>query len=106
MAEKDPVPYFLKSLYESDRQLYEQVMKTMAFCSPHEEGAIPLKYRHLLSMVADGVLFHPEGVTALAQAARDAGATEEEINEAVRIIFLSGGMVALVNSLGAFRKPK
>lgn len=90
-------------LFQSDPSLYELVMKGMQECHP-QEGAIPLKYRLLFSMVADGVLFHPEGVTAMANAARQAGASEAEINEAVRIIYLSGGMVALINSLGAYRK--
>jgi alkylhydroperoxidase/carboxymuconolactone decarboxylase family protein YurZ len=78
-------------------------MKNMGEFLP-ENGSIPLKYRLLMSMVADGVLFHPTGVTALAQQARDAGATQDEINEAMRIIFLSGGMVALINSMGVYKE--
>lgn len=97
------VPPFLLSLYQNDPQLYALVMNNMQECQP-QEGAIPLKYRLLFSMVADGVLFHPEGVTAMANAARGAGASEAEINEAMRIIYLSGGMVALINSLGAYKK--
>lgn len=97
------VPPFLMSLYQNDPQLYELVMKGMQECIP-SEGAIPLKYRLLFSVVADGVLFHPEGVTAMANAARQAGASEEEINEAMRVIYLSGGMVALINSLGAYQR--
>jgi alkylhydroperoxidase/carboxymuconolactone decarboxylase family protein YurZ len=95
------IPPFLLPLRQSDPVLYDLVMKGMQECLP-QEGAIPLKYRLLLSMVADGVLFHPEGVTALASSARQAGASEAEINEAMRVIYLSGGMVALVNSLGAY----
>ena len=97
------VPPFLAAMYKSDRKLYDIVMSDMGNIMP-DEGAIPKKYRLLMSMVADGVLFHPSGATAMAQAAREAGATEEEINEAMRIIFLSGGMVALVNSLGAYQQ--
>ncbi len=97
------VPPFLMPLYQNDRLLYDLVAKGMQECLP-ENGAVPLKYRLLFSMVADGVLFHPEGVTALARSARQAGATPEEINEALRVIYLSGGMVALINSLGAYQK--
>ena len=104
MSEQNEIiPPFLMPLYQSDPILYALVMNNMQQCLP-ETGAVPLKYRLLLSMVADGVLFHPEGVTALANSARQAGASEEEINEALRIIYLSGGMVALVNSLGAYKK--
>jgi alkylhydroperoxidase/carboxymuconolactone decarboxylase family protein YurZ len=95
------IPPFLLPLHRNDPQLFDLVMRGMNDCLP-QEGAIPLKYRLLLSMVADGVLFHPEGVTALASSARQAGATEAEINEAMRVIFLSGGMVALINSMGAY----
>jgi alkylhydroperoxidase/carboxymuconolactone decarboxylase family protein YurZ len=96
-------PPFLLPLYQNDPVLYELVAKDMQQCMP-EVGVIPQKYRLLLSMVADGVLFHPEGVTALAYSARQAGASEAEINEAMRVIYLSGGMVALINSLGAYNK--
>jgi alkylhydroperoxidase/carboxymuconolactone decarboxylase family protein YurZ len=99
----DSVPPFLRSLYENDQKLYDMVMNDMRAANP-EQGAIPTKYRLLLSMVADGVLFHPDGVVALAAQSRAAGATEDEINEAVRIIYLSGGMVALLNSLGAYKR--
>lgn len=97
------IPPFLLPVYQSDPLLYDLVIRGMQECHP-QEGAIPLKYRLLFSMVADGVLFHPEGVTAMANAARQAGASETEINEAMRVIYLSGGMVALINSLGAYRK--
>jgi alkylhydroperoxidase/carboxymuconolactone decarboxylase family protein YurZ len=97
------VPPFLQALYDNDRELYDQVMQGMELIHA-EAGAVPLKYRLLFSMVADGVLFHPHGVTAMAKAARAAGATDAEINEAVRVIYMSGGMVALANSLGAYEK--
>ncbi len=97
------IPPFLLPLNQNDPILYDLVMKGMQECLP-QEGVMPLKYRLLLSMVADGVLFHPEGVTALASSARQAGASEAEINEAMRVIYLSGGMVALINSLGAYKR--
>lgn len=96
------VPPFLAPIYENDPGLYEAVMNNMETFIP-EEGAIPKKYRILMSMIADGVLFHPEGVTGMAAMARDAGATPDEINEAMGIIYLTGGMVALINSLGAYQ---
>lgn len=96
------VPPFLASLYKNDPKLYEAVMNNMEAFIP-EEGAIPKKYRILMSMIADGVLFHPEGVAGMAAMAREAGATSEEINEAMGIIYLTGGMVALINSLGAYK---
>ena len=97
----DSVPAFLKPLYEGDPELYELVTQGMQTCHA-EAGSVPKKYRLLFSMVADGVMGHPEGVAGMARAARAAGATQAEINEAVRIIYLSGGMVALMDSLSAY----
>lgn len=102
-GEIENVPPFLRLLYEGDRELYDLVMQSMEKCMP-ETGSIPKKYSLLLSMVADGVLYHPEGVEAMAEAARQAGATDQEIREALRVIYLTGGMMALANSLGALRK--
>lgn len=99
----DNVPPFLKPLYDNDRELYDLVMSNLQALHG-EGGSMPVKYRYLFSLVADGMMNHPHGVAAMAQAARAAGATEEEIREAMRTIFVSGGMVALVNSLSGYEK--
>ena len=49
------VPPFLAPIYENDPELYAAVMDNMETFIP-EEGAIPKKYRVLMSMIADGVL--------------------------------------------------
>ncbi len=57
-----------------------------------KEGAIPSKYKYLIALALDASHGDIEGVTALAQAAIKAGATKEEIVEAVRVThFVSGG---------------
>jgi len=101
--EKKNVPVFLHSLFDADRELCEIVMQGIASIH-HEDGAIPLKYRYLMSMVADGMMNHPDGVVGMANAARQAGASETEIREVMRIIYVSGGMVALMSSIGAYSK--
>ncbi len=66
-----------------------------------KDGAIPAKYKILMGMVTDSIAAHPDGVTELADLARAAGATEEEITEAVEVGYLYGGTAALVMGMNA-----
>jgi alkylhydroperoxidase/carboxymuconolactone decarboxylase family protein YurZ len=68
-----------------------------------EDGAIPAKYKILMTMIVDALLSHPDGVTNIANRARAAGASEEEINETVEVAYLFGGTPALVTAVNAFR---
>jgi alkylhydroperoxidase/carboxymuconolactone decarboxylase family protein YurZ len=68
-----------------------------------KDGAIPAKYKILMTMIVDALLSHPDGVTNIANRARAAGATEAEINEAVEVAYLFGGTPALVTAVNAFR---
>ncbi len=68
-----------------------------------QDGAIPAKYKILMTMIVDAIMAHPDGVYVIANRARAAGATEEEINEAVEVAYLFGGTPALVTAINAFR---
>jgi alkylhydroperoxidase/carboxymuconolactone decarboxylase family protein YurZ len=68
-----------------------------------KDGAIPAKYKILMTMIVDAILAHPEGCAAIANRARAAGATEAEINEAVEVAHLCGATPALVTAVNAFR---
>ena len=68
------------------------------------DGALSLKVKTLMTMLCDALLAHPEGVANIANRARAAGATEEEIAETVAVAFLFGGMPALVTGTNAFRR--
>jgi len=67
------------------------------------DGAIPAKYKHLMTMIVDALQTHPDGVATIANRARAAGASEAEIQEAVEITYLFGGTPALVTAMNAFR---
>ena len=69
------------------------------------EGAIPAKYKILMTMIVDALLSHPDGVANIANRARGAGASEAEIQEAVEVAYLFGGTPALVTAVNAFRTP-
>ncbi len=67
------------------------------------EGALPLKVKVVMTMLCDALLAHPEGVANIANRARAAGATEEEIAETVGVAFVMGGTPALVTGANAFK---
>jgi alkylhydroperoxidase/carboxymuconolactone decarboxylase family protein YurZ len=68
-----------------------------------KDGAIPAKYKLLMAMITDAIAAHPDGVAALADNARAAGASEAEITEAVEVGYLFGGTAALVMGVNAFK---
>jgi alkylhydroperoxidase/carboxymuconolactone decarboxylase family protein YurZ len=67
------------------------------------DGAIPAKYKILMTMVVDALLSHPDGVANIASRARAAGASDAEIQETVEVAYLFGGTPALVTAMNAFR---
>jgi alkylhydroperoxidase/carboxymuconolactone decarboxylase family protein YurZ len=67
------------------------------------DGAIPAKYKHLMTMIVDALQSHPDGVANIANRARATGASEAEIQEAVEVAYLFGGTPALVTAMNAFR---
>ncbi|HEU4370779.1 MAG TPA: carboxymuconolactone decarboxylase family protein [Methylomirabilota bacterium] len=68
-----------------------------------KDGAIPAKYKHLMTMLVDALQSHPDGVANIASRARAAGASEAEIQETVEVTYLFGGTPALVTAMNAFR---
>ena len=68
------------------------------------DGALSLKVKTMMTMLCDALLGHTDGVANIANRARAAGATEDEIAETVGVAFLFGGMPALVTGANAFRK--
>jgi len=69
------------------------------------DGAIPAKYKLLMTMLVDALQSHPDGVLNIANRARAAGASEAEIQETVEVTYLFGGTPALVTAMNAFRAP-
>ena len=68
-----------------------------------KDGAIPAKYKHLMTMIIDALQSHPDGVLNIANRARGVGASEAEVQEAVEVAYLFGGTPALVTAMNAFR---
>lgn len=97
------VPPFLRPLAAGDPLLYDLIQKVQD--SHHGSGgAIPLKYRLLLSAVADALVLHPAGAGACAREAAAAGATQEELREAMRVVYAAGGLPTLVESIDVYKE--
>ena len=95
-------PEWLQMLKERDPKFTEMYVAQRD--EVLKDGAIPAKYKILMTMIVDAITAHPDGCAAIANHARAAGATEEEITEAVQVAYLFGGTPGLVTAINAFRK--
>lgn len=75
-------PEFMKHLEEIDALVYA-------------DGALPRKVKLLMAMAFDAAEGAAGGVRALAEQAMKAGATKEEIAEALRVAFYLSGVGSL-----------
>lgn len=81
--------YPLKIFEKLDPELLKLVENTRELALTN--GALPKKFKLLIAMALDASHGAVQGVKALAQAAMQAGATKEEITEALRVAqYVSG----------------
>jgi alkylhydroperoxidase/carboxymuconolactone decarboxylase family protein YurZ len=69
-----------------------------------DDGALPRKIKLLIAMVLDAVNGATEGVQALARQAIEAGATKEEIAEALRVAQYVCGVGCVYTAARALRE--
>jgi alkylhydroperoxidase/carboxymuconolactone decarboxylase family protein YurZ len=97
-----PVPPWIQPLQQRDQKFVDSYMAQREHIL--RDGAIPAKYKHLMTMIVDALQTHGDGVKAIADRARGAGASEAEVLEAVEVVYLFGGTPALVTAMNAFTK--
>ncbi len=68
------------------------------------DGALPRKYKFLIAMALDAAHGATGGVTALARQAMRAGATKEEVSEALRVVYYINGVGSVHTAAPAFRE--
>jgi len=95
------LPPWITALQERDPEFVKSYMAQRD--SILKDGAIPAKYKLLMTMIVDALLSHPDGVMNIANRARAAGASDAEVKEAVEVAYLFGGTPALVTAVNAFR---
>ena len=95
------LPPWIQALQARDPQFVESYMGQRERIL--KDGAIPAKYKLLMTMIVDAIQSHPDGVANIANRARAAGASDAEVQEAVEVAYLFGGTPALVTAISAFR---
>ena len=76
---KDP----LQVIIDSDAEFFQLIEETCE--TSFQDDGIPLKYKLLMAMALDASKGAANGVTSLAVQAMEAGATKEEVMQAVKI---------------------
>lgn len=102
LKEQEIAPYLIP-LFRGDPLLYENAQAALNIVHD-KEGALELKYRLLLSMVADALTRHPAGAVACGREALEAGASKEEVMEAIRVIYTAGGLPSLIENFDLYRE--
>ena len=92
----------LKVLEKLDPELLKLVDQTKAMAL--NDGALPRKIKLLIAMALDASQGTVEGVMSLAQQALNAGATKEEIMEAVRVAQYICGVGCVYTAAHAFKE--
>ena len=92
----------LQIFEETDPQLFKLIDSTGELALG--DGALPRKYKFLIAMALDAAHGATEGVRALAQGAMQAGATKEEVSEALRVVYHINGVGSAYTAAPALRE--
>lgn len=103
MSEEE-MPMFLKLLEKRDSEYVENLLKN--YKKNFSDGPLSAKTKTLIAMALDAGNGDTEGVQALAEQARQLGATEEEITEVVEVIEGTSGFQGLAKASEAFKEEE
>lgn len=92
----------LRKLEELDPELFSLVQETQKLALG--DGASPRKFKLLIALALDAAHGSAEGVTSLAQAAMQAGATKDEIAETLRVAQYVSGVGSIYTASRALRE--
>ncbi len=92
----------LKIIEKMDPELLKVVDQTRGLAL--NDGALPRKIKLLIAMALDASKGTAEGVKSLTQQALSAGATKEEVMEAVRVAHFICGVGCVYTAAHAFRE--
>jgi alkylhydroperoxidase/carboxymuconolactone decarboxylase family protein YurZ len=92
----------LKILEKLDPELLRVVENTRDLALA--DGALPRKFKLLIAMALDASHGTVQGVKSLAQAAAQAGATKDEIREAVRVTQYISGVGSVYTAAQALKE--
>jgi alkylhydroperoxidase/carboxymuconolactone decarboxylase family protein YurZ len=98
MAKK--LPPFAERFASIDKEMYQNVQRIAEIAYP--EGGLDKKTVLLITRAIDAYKGSSTGVASLAKQAREAGATDDEIRQAIRIAYYVAGMQTLAAGGAAF----
>ena len=91
---------------------YMELYHNLAMHAFHKRKALPLKFKEIIAVCMDAVTFYEEGLRIHIRNALAAGATEDEILEALEVLVLLGvhnlsvHLPALVEEVATYKKDK
>ena len=91
----------LKIFEQNDPELFKLVTDTKTFAMT--DGALPRKVKLLMAMALDAAHGTESGVRSLALQAKEAGATKQEILEAIRVAHYICGAGAIFTAAPALK---
>lgn len=95
-------PWFIDEMKINDPEFYPLIEKILdKALSPK---SLDEKTKHLIILALDALKGADQGVKVVAQDARQAGASEEEIRETIRLAYFVSGMNTIKASSQAFQK--
>lgn len=97
---KPTSPPFVQQIAKRDPELHEAVVKIIELAMT--AGALDAKTKTFIALALDAYIGSERGVMVLSNRARELGATEQEINEVLRIAYYVSGMKTLATSNNAF----
>lgn len=95
-------PSFVESLESRDSEFGDLVSE--ARTQSRADGELSAKTKALIAMSLDAGMNHPNGVESLSAAAREEGATEAEILEAIEVVASMCGLQGLSTGMNAFQE--
>ncbi|NLU48918.1 MAG: carboxymuconolactone decarboxylase family protein [Syntrophomonadaceae bacterium] len=94
------IPWFVEKVREYDEEFHRQLKAVVEMAM--KPGALDARTKFLIALALDALKGAEQGVKVLAGQAREAGATDEQIAEAVRLAYFVAGMDVVKTSLKAF----
>lgn len=90
---KKSLPPFAEKFASYDEKTHQAVSKVAE--TAFLEGELDVKTKLLIAMALDAYSGSPNGVASLSKQAREAGATENEIKETIRVAYYIAGLKML-----------
>lgn len=96
------LPWFVEQLQENDSDYFPVVKKVVEQAMSVQ--ALDDKTKFLIVLALDALKGAEQGVQVVARHAREAGASEQEIRETLRLAYFVSGMDVIKASCNAFKE--